>query len=284
MIVSTNHLGRFNPNTGTWEPHSEEGGNIPISSLTLVTYNVWFGQDYFYQRAEALFQIVKGCEAEIICLQEVTPIYLELILNQPWVQANYYISDYTGQTVEPYGVLLLSRIPIPKVFFYQLPTLMARKLLVITPEINGQVIQIATVHLESIRQSAATRKRQLELIFPILARSSHAVLMGDFNFCSTWLEENTNIDPHYQDLWAVLRSDEPGYTEDTDINLMRWGATRKHKKVRFDRMLVRSPIPGWQPKSIELLGTTPVSPQEPDVFPSDHFGLVGKVDWAVNSG
>jgi endonuclease/exonuclease/phosphatase family metal-dependent hydrolase len=205
MAVTTSCPGKFNPSTGTWEAHTDEEGNIATSSLTLVTYNVWVGQDYFSLRARGLLQIVKDCEADIICLQEVTPLFLKLILDQPWVRANYYISDYTGQTVHPYGVLLLTRISIAKVLFFELPTRMARKLLVIAPEINGQVIQIGTVHLESTRQAAATRKQQLELIFPILAGSRHAVLTGDFNFCATWPEENANLDPHYQDLWAVLR-------------------------------------------------------------------------------
>ena len=34
----------------------------------------------------------------------------------------------------------------------------------------------------------------------------------------------------------------------------------------------------WQPGSIEILGTAPIAPASPDVFPSDHFGLVAVIE------
>lgn len=279
-MITITYPGKFDLNTGTWQIHTKEG-NVTTNTLTLVTYNVCFDKHHLRERAEALLQIVADCDADIICLQEVTPAYLTHILKQEWVRANYYISDYTGRTIQPYGVLLLSRFPIAKVFLHELPTIMARKLLVIEPRINGQAVSIATVHLESGgRLYAFARKRQLDLIFPTLSKPTHAILMGDMNFCSSWREENVTLDRNsYQDVWAVLRSNEPGYTEDTDINLMRFEVSQKPKKVRFDRILVRSSIPGWKSKSIELLGTIAISPEQPNVFPSDHFGLMGKLEW-----
>jgi tyrosyl-DNA phosphodiesterase 2 len=103
--------------------------------------------------------------------------------------------------------------------------------------------------------------------------------MGDFNFCASWSEENDRIDPAYQDVWNLLRGDEPGYTENTSINRMRYLVKGKHKHVRFDRILLKSSAPdsGWVASSIELLGTEPVSPEHQDVFPSDHFGLLCRI-------
>jgi tyrosyl-DNA phosphodiesterase 2 len=54
---------------------------------------------------------------------------------------------------------------------------------------------------------------------------------------------------------------------------MRLLHTGKPKQVRFDRML-RSRQPGWQAEAIELIGTEPISSSTPEIFPSDHFGLV----------
>jgi hypothetical protein len=42
-------------------------------------------------------------------------------------------------------------------------------------------------------------------------------------------------------------------------------------RVRGDRVLLKGT--GWRAASIELLGTTPISPALPRVFPSDHFGV-----------
>ncbi len=52
---------------------------------------------------------------------------------------------------------------------------------------------------------------------------------------------------------------------------MRHRRKNPEKRVRFDRILVKSPT--LRPLDIELLGTQPISPERPDVFPSDHFGL-----------
>jgi tyrosyl-DNA phosphodiesterase 2 len=265
---------KFNKATGAWE----EGRNAQAglrASLTVVTFNVWFANYYFYTRCDALLEIVRDCDADVIGLQEVTPEFLQWLLGKQWVRDHYYLSDISGRTVDPYGVLLLSRFPVRSFLLHNLPSFMDRNLLVAELEVNEQTFQIGTVHLESMKEFAFMHKLQLETIFPLLKKSDHAILMGDFNFCATWEEKKALIDSRYQDMWSALRADEPGYTEDTDINLMRWLIKNKRKHVRFDRLLLGSP--SWQPKSIRLLGTKPVSPEHPDIFPSDHFGLVATI-------
>jgi tyrosyl-DNA phosphodiesterase 2 len=275
---------KFNFGKQSGNEQTDATNSITATELTFVTYNVWFGKYYFKERCEALLKIVRDCDADVIGLQEVTPNFLKIVLKQEWVRDRYYISDATGVTVQGYGVLLLSRIPIRRMFLHNLPTLMSRKLLVAELCVNEQTFNVATVHLESMKQSAPLRAEQLAEIFPLLSNSEHSVLMGDFNFCSSWTSENTNIDSSYQDLWAVLRSGEPGYTEDTDINLMRLHLTGKEKQVRFDRILLRSFSSLWQPQSIKRLGIEPISQKYRyrKVFPSDHFGLVGSIVWQPN--
>lgn len=273
---------KFNKEKQSWTKNIDAVDSIELTELTFVTYNVWFGKYYQKKRCEALLKIIRDCDADIIGLQEVTRGFLDVVLKQEWVQDNYIVSDAKGVTVQPYGVLLLSRIPMQQLFLGKLPSLMGRKLLVAELCVNGQTINVATVHLESQKQLAPIRALQLAQIFPLLSNSQHAVLMGDFNFCSTWTSENANIDDSYQDMWPVLRSDEPGYTEDTDINIMRLQIKKKEKKVRFDRILLRSLSNEWQPKSIQVLGTEPISQEMLHVFPSDHFGLVGKLAWKTD--
>ena len=101
-----------------------------------------------------------------------------------------------------------------------------------------------------------------------------SLLMGDFNFCSTNENENKNIPSDFIDVWAQLRPDDHGWTEDTQINIMRYNQKRKHKQVRFDRILLHqgSAADTWVPSEIELLGLEPL-PSLPDIWPSDHFGL-----------
>jgi tyrosyl-DNA phosphodiesterase 2 len=161
---------------------------------------------------------------------------------------------------------------------------MYRKLLVGHLALQGRSLHVATVHLESIRQSASIRARQLEIIQRQLRRYESAVLVGDFNFCSSWPEESDNIDPDFQDVWPMLHGDEPGYTMNTAVNAMERDVKQEHKQVRFDRVVLRSRTARWRPTSIEIVGREPVSKSRPDVFPSDHFGLVARFEPSTDPG
>jgi len=123
------------------------------------------------------------------------------------------------------------------------------------------------------------RAEQLAEIFPLLeATGPDAVLTGDFNFCSSWAAENANLDPDFVDLWPALRGRAPGYSEDTDVNVMLRNVKANEKQVRFDRVLLRSAGGPWRPRPIELLGMGPIAAGSPDVFPSDHFGLAAVIE------
>jgi endonuclease/exonuclease/phosphatase family metal-dependent hydrolase len=135
-----------------------------------------------------------------------------------------------------------------------------------------------------MRRNHETRADQLAEIFPRLrALGPDAVLTGDFNFCSSSLAENANLDPGFVDLWPALRGGAPGYTEDTGVNTMLANKDGGDKTVRYDRILLRSAGGVWKPRSIELLGTSPIAPASPDVFPSDHFGLVAEIEIEIET-
>ena len=270
--------GRFDADNQSWIEEPVPVEDLEASELTFVTYNVWFGQDHRYKRCEALLRIVRDCRADVIALQEIMPDFLEVVLEMQWVRENYYVSDLKGDTVQPYGVLLLSRLPISRLYHCEMPSNMFREMLVAEYLINGQTMKVATVHLESGRESARERVQQLDIIFPRLQDAPHTVLMGDFNFHScAW--EGGYIDPSYGNMWDVLEGAEPDFAAAAvDLNAMLHREKMK-QLLGFDRILLRSTAPGWQPQSIHLLGAEPISPEDSGVFPSDHFGLMGTVRW-----
>ena len=249
-----------------------------INHLTVATLNVWFADYYFEQRCRATLALLESFQPDVITLQEVTPAFLKEVQDTSWVQASYSLSGIYGDGVDPYGVLILSRLPIRDWEFFPLPSAMGRHLVTGRAELNRVSTMFASVHLESQPQSAPTRANQLARIFPLLATEPHVILTGDFNFCSTW-DENRHLDPLYQDLWSELHEVDPGFTEDTDRNTMRLLYTGKPKRVRFDRILLRSEQPGWQANSIQLIGTEPIDHATPNIFPSDHFGLISRFVW-----
>lgn len=234
----------------------------------MATFNIWFNEYYAEDRYLAMARLLADRRPDLMVFQEVTPDALEVFLAQPWIREHYHRAAVVGRRVGNYGMLLLSRLPLTDVTYTGLPTRLSRGFLRATCRIEGRPLAICSIHLDSGKRSARLRRRQLRRIFRALRRDEDAVVLGDFNMRDT---ENSRITPPFVDVWPVLRPGDDGFTENTDINLMRWDSKPKRRQVRFDRVLVKGAR--WTATDIELLGTEPVSPDLPRVFPSDHFGV-----------
>lgn len=236
--------------------------------LTVATFNIWFDDYHAEQRYLAIVDLLRGRRPDVIALQEVTPAALEVFLDQPWVRNEYLSASAVGGDAGNYGMLMLSRVPITRTTYSRLPTRQSRGFLEAELAVSDARPIICCLHLDSGKSSARLRGWQLRRIFHAQKSVEDAVLLGDFNMRDA---ENDRIAPPYCDIWPTLRPDEPGFTEDTSINLMRFDARNKKRQVRFDRVLLKGTR--WRAASIELLGTEPISPKLPRVFPSDHFGV-----------
>lgn len=220
---------------------------------------MWFDEHRRADRLDALLGELQALDADVIGLQEVVGVTFRQLQKCPWIRERYLVA-------EALGLVALSRLPLKGVEVVDLCSAMGRRLLLVDLEVP-EPLRVGVVHLESMRAFASSREYQLGEAFAALRGAPQAALMGDFNFCST-SAENDNLDAAYLDLWAHLRPDEPGWTEDTTVNVMRRVHHRNEKHARYDRILWRGA--DWRPVSIELLGTEPI---EPGLFCSDHFGL-----------
>ena len=132
------------------------------------------------------------------------------------------------------------------------------------------------------------------------------ILVGDFNchldgHYNDWPELREINKMQLNDTWKILRRDEPGFTEDSDINDMRWNQKQMRKIFRYDAIKYKN---GFVPHSIEMIGTTGfnltvdetakylknynidlnkdniryANPEKTliSMWPSDHFGLFSK--------
>jgi endonuclease/exonuclease/phosphatase family metal-dependent hydrolase len=245
----------------------DRGAAAPVAEpidLRIVTWNVWFGPHMFRARGRALLDELERRRADVIALQEVTSPLLAAIHGEPWIRAAYQVSelDLLG-----YDVVILSRVPIVEMMTLPLPTRMGRRLLVARLACG---LDVATVHLESMRDSAPERAEQLRIIQPLLAGASEdAVLVGDMNFEPEAPLEHAARDPSFVDVWPSLRPDEPGFSVDSQHNPMRMQVLGKETRKRIDRVFARTRR--WRPSAIELLGTVPIDGA--GTFISDHFGL-----------
>lgn len=248
---------------GDWydAPHVEPAGRV---DLRLLTWNAWFGGHMFDERCDALLAELERRQPDVIALQEVTQALLRALLAAPWIRAAYRVSHHE---VRSYDVVILSRLPIRRIAELELPTDMGRRLVVAELACG---LAIATVHLESTREEAATRAAQLRALQPVLAACyGDVVLVGDMNFQPDDPVENAALDPAFVDTWPALHPGDPGYTVDTEVNTMRLQVRSTPTRKRIDRVFLRSPH--WRARSIELTGTRPFDAE--GTFISDHFGL-----------
>lgn len=245
------------------------GGSPVGDGLTLATFNVWFDERHARARYESIADVLAREAPDVMVFQEVTKTALDVLLRQDWIRDGYQRAAVTGWRAGNYGHLMLSRLPVRRADYIPLPTRAKRGVLYAEVEVSGRPLVVGSVHLDSGKASRELRKRQLRNLFREVDGSPDVVLLGDFNMRD---DENDGIAAPFVDVWPLLRPDAPGYTEDTSINLMRLDSTGKERHVRFDRVLVKGPH--WSPARIDLLGTEPISPELPRVFPSDHFGVV----------
>jgi tyrosyl-DNA phosphodiesterase 2 len=249
---------------GEWSAAKRPAASAPVD-VRLLTWNVWFGGHMFEERCAALLADLERRKPDVIALQEVTPDLLGMLVDAPWVTRGYQLSDL--QLWQGYDVLILSRLPIKQLSTLELPTRMGRKLLIAELACG---LTIATIHLESMKESIAARETQLRLIQPHLAALSKDVaLAGDMNFQPSDAIETAALDPSFVDVWPALHPDDPGYTADSEKNPMRFALKPKLSRKRIDRVFVRSAR--WRPTAIELVGTAPIDIDQ--TFTSDHFGL-----------
>ncbi|MDA2891463.1 endonuclease/exonuclease/phosphatase family protein [Mycolicibacterium sp. BiH015] len=242
--------------------------DVPRSHLSVSTFNIWFDRFFASLRYQAIADLLAADAPDVMVFQEVTDAALEVFLAQRWIREDYVSASAVGGGVGSYGMLLLSRVPLSAVTYTGLPSGARRGVLRADLLVNGARTVVCSVHLDSGKRSAPLRERQFGRVFRALDADSDAVALGDFNMRD---RENHLIEAPFLDVWPALRPGEDGYTEDTSINGMRYDSTGKHRHVRFDRVLVKGHR--WRPEDIKLLGTEPISPEHPRVFPSDHFGV-----------
>lgn len=263
--------------SGIWQLINHSVAPTTIKELKIASWNVLCDRYesesiQTAKRIPAIAEHLRCCDADIISLQEATPPLLEFLLTQEWVQ-DYYISESpAGNTLEPYGILLLSRLPFSLVEHQYSAH---KRVLVGTWQINDKNLSLAAIHLPSDRahNSVVLRANQLNILLEYLRNQPGDCLMaGDFNTrgeeLSAILTKNNFID-----IWQLLHPEDPGYTFDPQRNTLAELMSLSGKQARFDRILLRDESKGWIPDSMELFGCDRISEPPENLYASDHFGV-----------
>lgn len=259
------------------------------SGLSLLTWNIWFDDNEMYRRFEHILDFIHEKNVDVVCLQEATTEFLELLKHRTW-HSEYDMSDgdLSGSTIGDYGVLMMCKRSLGAKFsFHSMPSKSNRKLLIGTllPQLT-----VGTVHLES-RKRREFRKQQLGVCEEHLRPHPNAILCGDFNICSYRNRPGDEGDPEnnsvtsilheYSDMWNKLKlttgsSDRSSPTAGTADFGYTYGGN-----MRLDRVMLKSLTQEWTATSIELVGTKPIFQDDKTgytVFASDHFGLLTRLN------
>lgn len=245
--------------------------------LRVLTWNVWFGSEGEDERHVALIDELLR-HADVVGLQEVTPVFAGLVRGHGGLGAVYATSD---NEIAGYGILLLVRKALrPSFREVELPTRMGRSALVAA--LGEGRVGVATVHLESLANEATRRAQLAKLATVLKTRFQSAVAFGDFNFDDerTWGEwrrpelkravlENAvlaeTLGPEYVDAWPAVHPTTRGLTFDGAVNSNVHDA---QEQMRYDRVMVHDTL---RPVAAALVGTAPITPG--GLFPSDHYGV-----------
>jgi endonuclease/exonuclease/phosphatase family metal-dependent hydrolase len=190
-------------------------GLEPVETLTVISYNIWFG-DNIDQALSELREIQTQRTLDIILLQEMDEIGVEQIARE--LQMNYV---YFPAAIEPtydenFGNAILSRWPIldPQKLILphkSLSNRMNRIATRATVQIQGMDILVYSIHTESVFTLPKFKRKQYTAILQDMNPEAEFVIIGgDFNsFTETAVDE---IEKRYQDAGISRVSKDGGYS------------------------------------------------------------------------
>ncbi|MBX7220075.1 MAG: RNA repair domain-containing protein [Blastocatellia bacterium] len=260
-----------------WNANPEGSFRVVAGRLRVVTWNLLadrFKQDWLRtsDRIPALLRHLQEQQADILALQEVTPALWQALLAQDWLKSWYVSEPENGDTVDPYGVCLLSRFPFA---YFEKRFSAHKRLLIGSWQLNGRILNVAVVHPPSgdKKENQEARSQHLQSLTKLANQfGGNWVLAGDFNIRAE-VEFAPLRQNGFLDLWPQHQPDDPGFTFDPQVNELAAKLSLTGKPARFDRIWLRSEALDWKPESVCLFGNQPFATDSPNFFPSDHFGV-----------
>lgn len=247
------------------------------SNFTLVTYNLWGVPQFTFslseQRLPYIVQLLRQLNADVLCLQEVSHVGLDYLLQDPWLSQHYCYSETRWAGRHDVICLTLSKVTPQRTHIYGFRCGLFPNDIIVT-EFDDRLIVNMNFHPGSNQSPGVTdstlyaqcRLEQLKMLQQVLAQvNSDATghikpvwLASDFNVDlngteAAWPELTQIRAMGLVDTWAYLRPGEPGFTEDTVINEVRWNTKQMDKQVRYDAIMY-TPNHGIVPQRIEIFG------------------------------
>jgi len=244
-------------------------------SLTLVTWNIdGLDTHNLSRRTEAVGRELRENSADIVFLQEVVPETFSLL------EATLTDYECIAAKQENYFVATLlrkGRVYLDRKKVVDFPTSrMYRHLLAVQAHCGSVRLDLMNTHLESTKEHATERKKQLEMCLGLVERrpADNTVLFGgDLNMRDSELAGLGGLPAGVRDVWEQLGSrKEVEHTWDMQRNTNLEMPGKWKPRLRFDRVYWRgSQAKDATPSQFGLLGLNKVIGTQS--FPSDHWGI-----------
>ncbi|KAJ3218611.1 hypothetical protein HDU81_000559, partial [Chytriomyces hyalinus] len=195
----------YNRSSNAWECLADATNPdiAHISDMSLLTYNILNDPSHpsnydAERRFQSLLRILEQEGPDLIALQEVNSVFLNLALEDTWLQSHYFISAVALDQV-PTNLVLLSKYP----FSYQIVQLSIGKKAIVA---SFGELQVAVVHLTSDYAGDRSRLRcnQFRTLVDFLG-GSDAIVMGDFNMESKSALEAAFVEAGFRDGWICTQ-------------------------------------------------------------------------------
>jgi poly(A) polymerase len=258
----------WDPSHG-WVPARPRGTATP--AVRIVTWNtLWDRYDSdridTARRRPLLLAALAAADADVIALQEVQGGLVRLLAAESWVRERYTIgTDPSRHTIDDYGVVLLSRLPVLEAATHAFGP--HKAVVAVTVDTGTGPLVVLNVHLTSDHSEDGAGRRRAELTRLAAGLSGVAgpvVVAGDYNDGGDTAVEALGL----HDAWTVVRgAADRTATFDPGRNPLAAVSSSTGRVSRLDRVLVRGAE--FVPTGAGLVGDEPVA----GLFPSDHFGV-----------
>jgi endonuclease/exonuclease/phosphatase family metal-dependent hydrolase len=281
--------------------------------LSVLTWNVWFDQLSRTKRYQEILDVCDALRPDIVCFQEVTLVFMDIYSKHKLGDVYDNSRTCWGEGRFPYGVVSLCKKELqPRLISDMNRNLLTTCVDGPLGEVCIGNVHLESLDSPEFRaRQLKTCRVALEgRALSVLCGDFNICSYRNYHEGSRPLEQ-LSIDNNlgYRDAWVDVHQQSgvtdanKGYTFDTDRNEML--GDHRPERMRYDRIMYceRSPdgAAPWRPVSIEIVGDRPVGEnvaavvgqvtsaapatvptnagfstppkKEPQVFPSDHFGL-----------
>ena len=269
-------------------------------SFRLVSWNVNADAPLPKSRMSALLQVIKTTgAADVVFLQEVSTEGLAALLEDSWIQQNWYMSDVDTSAFgnqKFISITLVSRLwvttdgsQLGAIWRVALPSRFGRDALYCDLILNSSSkqmsgkeptrVRLINVHLDSLPINPSMRPRQVSICASYLRAAGRGIIAGDFN-CILPEDDDLVSNNGLADAWAELHPNDSGHT---------WGVygEQSFPPNRLDKVALFNLNPSamrvLQTSEMESYGaemSADVAEQGSNAHFSDHLGLWCDISWA----